>query len=311
MRPRLTLVAALVAIVVGGVMLVPAAYGRLTGDQPTLLGLGGSDASPPPPAAASPPPPPTLKAGPVDVTVDGFVAWALLDRRTGQIAGSPNIKATNSTESMIKIWIVSDYLRRTAAAGKKPPADMLKLASRAIRLSDDNAAERLFNAGGRARVIDRLIKMCGLTETKKVVPPGEDSVWWSYTRISARDAVRMGGCVADGRAAGPKWTSWVLAEMTKVTGTTAPEDQHEKTGGGRWGIIDGLPASLRAGLSIKNGWTPINADGNWHLNCLAVHRDWVLSVLTRYPIEHGLDYGANVCKSVAQQLVHQPTAGEG
>jgi hypothetical protein len=314
MRPRVILVAALAAIVLGGVMLVPAAYARFNenGHGTAVATTPGASPSPSPsPTPPPPPPPPTLRAGPVKVAVNGFVSWALLDRKTGQIAGSSNVAATNSTESMIKIWLVSDYLRRTAAAGRQPTAERLKQASAAIRRSDDNAAESLFNAGGRAPVIDRLIRTCGLTDTKKVIPPDDDTVYWSYTRMSPRDAVRMGECIADGRAAGPKWTPWVLTEMTKVWGTTAARDQHATWGGGRWGIIDGLPATLRTGLSIKNGWTMISADGMWHLNCLAVHHDWVLSVMTRYPAKLGLKYGANACMRVTSQLVYQPAAGEG
>jgi hypothetical protein len=314
MRPRVILVAALATIVLGGVLLVPAAYARFNGDD-AGAGVGQADASPSPSASPTPPPPPpppTLKAGPVNVAVNGFLEWALLERETGEIAGSQDIAATSSTESMIKVWIVSDYLRRTATAGKQPTADRLKQASRAIRLSDDNAAESLFNAGGRGPVIDRLIKTCGLTETKKVVPPGRSSVWWSYTRMSPRDAVRMGECIAEGRAAGPKWTDWVLTEMTKVWGTTAAKDQHETWSGGRWGIINALPPEiLKSGVSIKNGWTAIGSDNNWHVNCLAIHDDWVLSVMTRYPVKLGLNHGATVCKSVTSQLVYQPEAGQG
>jgi hypothetical protein len=93
--------------------------------------------------------------------------------------------------------------------------------------------------------------------------------------------------------------------MTNVWGSTATKDQQRKQGGGRWGIIDGLPAEIRAQgpVSIKNGWTLINADGQWHLNCLAITDKWVLAVLMRYPGKHGLDYGAQVCARTASQLV--------
>lgn len=311
MRPRVIMVLALAAILIGGGLLVPAAFARLRANV-SAAGSGGNGggkaASPTPPP---PPPPPTLKAQPVSVKVDGFVSWALLDRKTGEINGSTNITATNSTESMIKVWIVSDFLRRTAAAGKRPTATQLKWATTAILDSNDHSAESLFNLGGRAPVITRLIKTCGLTDTKSVIPPGSKTVWWSYTRISARDAVRMGECVKNGTAAGPDWTDWVLTQMSKVRGTVAAKDQHDADGwgGGRWGIIDGLPPEiLKQGVSIKNGWTPINADGRWHVNCLAVSDDWVLAVLMRYPIKNGLTYGANACASVAEQLVYDPGA---
>jgi len=240
---------------------------------------------------------PTLAAGPVDVSIDGFAAWALLDRQTGEIAGSDNLTATSSTESMIKVWLVSDYLRRTP----EPSAARLAQASTAIRDSDDDAAQSLYLAGGGDEVVQRMITMCGLTDTS-VARPG----WWSYTQMSPRDAVRLGECVRNGTAAGPRWTTWVLKEMTLVRGTTAAADQHETTGGGRWGIIDGLPDEIvERGVSIKNGWTPIYADGNWHVNCLAVADDWVLAVMLRYPTEHGLDYGANICRTITEQLVRR------
>jgi hypothetical protein len=232
------------------------------------------------------------------VPFDGkYFSWALMDRETGTITGAKNLTTTNSTESMIKTWIVADYLRRL---GDKPlTAERRKQASTAIRDSNDTAAQSLYRAGGSRAVIERLISICKLTDTEI------DAQGWAYTQMSPRDAVRMGDCIADGTAAGPKWTSYVLDEMSKVRGTTAPEDQQLKEGGGRWGIIDGLPPSIteQGPVSIKNGWTMLWADLQWHLNCLAVTDKWSLAVMMRYPKDHGLDYGAQVCQSVATQLV--------
>lgn len=300
MRPRVILVLAITAVVLGGLLIVPAAYARLVDPEGTL----SSGEAAPAGIEPSAPPPPTLAAAPVTVRgVDGFFSWALLDRESGKISGAKNMAATSSTESMIKVWIVADYLRRLG--DKPPPQAMLQAGSTAIRDSNDVAAERLYGQGGRGAVIDRLIKICRLTDTRKVVPPGEKTVWWSYTEMSPRDAVRMGECVKDGTAAGPKWTKWVLEEMAKVRGTTAPKDQKAREAGGRWGIIDGLPEGILAQgpVAIKNGWTLIFADGKWHLNCLAISDDWVLAVMTRYSGRKGLDYGADVCASVASQLV--------
>ncbi|MFK3981580.1 serine hydrolase [Micromonospora sp. NPDC050397] len=324
MRPRLIMVLALAAIVAGGVLLVPGAYAHLGADPVTRSGpaaqvdpaaqvgaaqvgaaqVGAAGTGRVAAARLAAPPPPTLAAAPVRLKVNSaFFSWALLDRRTGRISGTPNRTATNTTESMIKVWLVSDYLRRLG--DKPPPRARLRDASLAIVDSDDNAAEKLFRLGGGRPVIDRMIKICGLTGTRPSGPSGATSAWWSYTRISAEDAVRMGECVKNGRAAGPKWTRWVLDEMTRVRGSTAAKDQRTTSGGGRWGIVDGLPAYLKATtpVAIKNGWTMINADGQWHLNCLAVADNWVLAVLLRYPRKQGLDYGAEICSRVATQLV--------
>ncbi|MET8355574.1 hypothetical protein [Micromonospora sp. NPDC005171] len=311
MRSRVTLVLAITAVVLGGVLLVPTAYARLASDDGGGGGGGGTSSVAAP--APAPPPPPTLAAGPVSVSFKGeFFSWALLDRKTGKISGSPNMTATSSTESMIKAWIVSDYLRQLG--DKEPSAAMKEAARFAIIDSNDGAANKVYAAAGgsyRAStssipdpVIQRAIKICGLTDTKRGnVKPYTG--YWSFTRMSPRDAVRVGDCIADGKAAGPKWTKWVLDQMSKVRGTTATKDQRASSGGGRWGIIDGLPKSITAQgpVSMKNGWTPIYGDGTWHVNCLAVTSKWSLAVMLRYPIRTGLDYGAKVCASVTTQLV--------
>ncbi|MFG1867009.1 hypothetical protein [Micromonospora arborensis] len=303
MRPRVIMVFAVAAIVLGGVLLVPAAYARLATTPDPTDSASATPTTPPP--ALTPPPPPTLAAAPISVPVDGFFAWALLDRESGQTAGSANsATSTNSTESMIKVWIVADFLRRTAEANKTPSDDRLEQASQAIRYSSNDSAEALYNAGGRTAVIRRMISLCRLTKTRPGTIPGYVG-WWSFTEMSARDAVRMGECVKSGRAAGPKWTDWLLKEMRNVWGTTAKKDQQETREGGRWGIVDGLPKEMleKDPVSIKNGWTSLGYDGNWHVNCLAITNNWVLAVQVRYPDRRGLDYGARVCASVAAQLV--------
>jgi hypothetical protein len=77
--------------------------------------------------------------------------------------------------------------------------------------------------------------------------------------------------------------------------------------GGRWGIIDGLPAEvLDRGVSIKNGWTALSRTGDWHVNCLAITDDWVMAIVMQYPVAHDLEYGVERCAGVARQLVPDP-----
>jgi hypothetical protein len=233
----------------------------------------------------------------VTVPDTDFFGWALLNRGTGEIIGSDNHHTgTNTTESMIKTWIVSDHLRRLPS-GEQPDADTRAELAAAIIHSDDHAAQKYYLLGGGDAVVQRMISTCGLTGT--TVYDG----WWSRTRMTPADAVRLGACVADGTAAGPDWTDWVLTQMRAVQGGV--DDQQVTTGGGRWGIIDGLPASLAGGLAIKNGWTAIDSDGDWHVNNLAISTDWVLAVMVRYPIAQGLGYGADIASSVARQLLPQ------
>ena len=151
MRSRVTLVLAITAVVLGGVLLVPTAYARLAGDDAARRRRRWSSVAAP---APTPPLPPTLAAGPVSVSFKGeFFSWALMDRETGKISGSPNMAATNSTESMIKAWIVSDYLRQLATrsrrsdeeAGQHSPsgtATTTRPTSTPLRVARTSAGER-------------------------------------------------------------------------------------------------------------------------------------------------------------------------
>jgi hypothetical protein len=230
--------------------------------------------------------PAVLRPGPVTVSEVAFSSWALLDTRTGSISGSNNIAETNDTLSMVKAWLAADHLRLAATRGEKPDAATRRELSIMIRDSDNAAAEDIYRRNGATSSIQRLISTCGLTDSSAV--PDR----WSETRMSARDAVRMGACLADGRAAGPRWTDWVLNEMRAVRGD------------GRFGIIDALPADVADGTAIKNGWLLRDTTGLWHVNCLAVGDGWALAVLMRYGASLGFEHGGAVCQSVTRQLLN-------
>jgi len=258
-------------------------------------------------AAQQPPGPPTLRAPADPAAVPAppkasFFGWALVDRRTGEVSGSANRDTgNNTTESMIKVWIAADYLRKQSA----PSGTALAELSRMIVDSDDNIAIKYYALNGGDSSVQELIPLCGLRHTS---PSGREE--WSYTNMPAADAAALGVCVATGKAAGAKWTPWLLDTMRKVRGGVA--DQQRTTGGGRWGIIDALPAGLAAGTAIKNGWTAQTYDHDWHVNCLAIHNDWVLAVELRYPWTSpdgdwhhatNLQAGADACAGVARALL--------
>lgn len=229
-------------------------------------------------------------APPTTPIVDGTYAWSYVNVVTGQHTGSPKQDSFTSTiESMVKPWIAADYLRRT---GNPPPWRLAEL-STMLRDSDDLAAEDVYRADGTDAVIQRMISICGLQHTRV------ESYWWSLSTTSASDTVRLGLCLADGRAAGP-WTWWLLSEMRQVRGGLT--EQHATSGGGRWGLVDGLPPYTASWTAIKNGWTV--HDGLWHVDCLAVHPEFVIGVVMQYPAAKGLAYGAAVCATIARQLIN-------
>lgn len=232
------------------------------------------------PGAAGPAP-----IDPTSVTIEGdaWYSWALLDLSTGAVIGSENARTdTNNTESMIKAWLGADYIAGTEAEGRPLTDDERATISDMIRYSDDAAAQELYLARGGDEAVERLIVECGLTGT--TVHPG----WWSLTQITAADSVRMMQCILQ-RAETSAPTRWLLDEMRNVDESNA------------FGIAEALPTGTT--VAVKNGWTAHGATGEWNVNCLAAWDDRVLSVLTRYPVALGQEYGAGICRAVTTQLL--------
>jgi hypothetical protein len=274
MRQRRTLSRPAAVVCLTALLAVFAVGGTLSGDRPR------------PPVVVAPkrPAPPAA-----------FLSWALLDRDSGKIVGSDNLAETTDTASMIKGWLAADYLRRSDEFGEEPDrADLADLATM-IRNSDNDVADRTFEANGGPASIERMISLCHLTES------AADQTRWSNTVISARDAVRMGECLADGRAAG-EWTSWLLHRMREVRGV------------GDFGIRDAVDDDERDEVAIKNGWLLRDEDNAWHTNCLAISGTWVIAVLQRYPSRNNptadFIHTAMVCTQVARRLLSTFTSTE-
>ena len=249
--------------------------------------------APPGPAVPTPPParPEPLASTPAElptkatVKINGWSAWALLDRHTGRITGSSNRSSqTSTTESMVKSWLAADYLAGLERTGRDLGNYARHQIRDAIRVSDDAAAEWLYRSRGGDATIRRMIDTCQLTGTK--VHPGN----WALTRITAQDSARLGRCVADGTASGQRWRDWLLWEMRQV----APSNG--------FGIREAFTPEAAGRIAVKNGWTARSSTGLWHVNCLGIWDRWSLAVLVRYPIRLGLGYGAAACHEVARQL---------
>ncbi|MEV4536986.1 serine hydrolase [Asanoa sp. NPDC049518] len=232
---------------------------------------------------------PELRVGAVTAQVDGFLSWALLDRRSGRITGSSNMAEPSDTMSMVKAWLAADYLRLSEDKSEEPSVFRLHQLSIMIRDSDNDAAIVVYDLLGGQDSIFRMINMCGLTDS------APDAYNWSTTVISARDTVRLADCIADGRAAGRRWTQWLLSEMRAVRGT------------GDFGVRLALPQPAAATVAIKNGWLLRDTDGLWHMACLAITDQWAIGVLLRYTGTLGFEYGAARCATVGAQLLAPST----
>ncbi|GAA2220174.1 serine hydrolase [Micromonospora olivasterospora] len=226
----------------------------------------------------------------LDLDIEGWYAWSVLDTRTGEIFGSENMDETSTTASLIKSWIVADYLRRAADAGQTPSDAKLADATKIIRDSDNTRAEQFYNSVGRSASIKRLISMCDLTDSSPAADGG-----WSRTNLSPRDTARLGACIKDGRAAGPKWTNWLLNEMRLVRGA------------GDFGIRKAFPAAEQKKIAIKNGWIDRTREQEMHINCLAIGDNWTMGVMVRYPIDMGYEYGMENCEKIAEAALRSTT----
>jgi len=283
---------AVAAILLGGAA-VYAAFPRtsaphLTSSQPTTSAsvTGEPTVSPSPAGDDTPADMSDLLVGPhtVSVKMTGKYSWALMDLRTGKIYGSKNMHDTQKTASMIKAWIAADYLRRQAESGKTPTDAYLDLAAKAVQRSDNSAASALFSAVGNSASTKRMISMCQLEDSK-----ADDN--WSNTLLSAYDTAKLGACISSGKAAGEKWTPWLLTKMrTTILGT--------------WGIKKAFPDDIAKNIAIKNGWIDRQATQTYTVNCLAIGDKWSMGVMTSYPLSFssGEAYGAGICKQVAAAL---------
>ncbi|MEU4375862.1 hypothetical protein [Pseudonocardia alni] len=294
-----------VLAVVAALVLAAGAAGA-AGPVPTAL---AGPAVPPPPAArlqhapaADAEPPGTLRellaaitgsatAGPLDLAPgtlavdregeEGLaVSWALLDTDDGRWTGSADAATRRSeAESTIKAWLALDTLRAAAQRGRPvPPAVRADIAA-AVRASDDGAAERLYRALGGDASTARLGPECGVAVSTS--RPG----WWSYTQVSALDAARVLACVRE-RAPGLPGGPALLADLDAVT----PDGQ------------SGIRPVLPGAVAEKNGWTLHGADG-WNVHCVLAWEDRALAVLTTYPGGLGVEYGWQVCRDVAADVL--------
>jgi hypothetical protein len=209
-----------------------------------------------------------------------FTGWAIMDLASGAVTGSGNADQLSTTASMIKVWLVADYLRLAGALPDDP--ELIDDLRQIVRDSDNPLAHDLFAELGGEESIDRLVDVCDLTDAEAT------PLLWSNTRLSPRDTARMGACLADGRAAGgPIRTRWLLDEMRDVN---PPGD---------FGIREAFPPGTHHAIAVKNGWVIRDAVDEWHVSCLAVGDTWSMGVLTRYPAALGVEHGAEICRTLA------------
>jgi hypothetical protein len=269
-------VVVLLAVIVGATVPVAATErvaGHPTSAEPapaalTALGTGASASG---------------VATPRDADEGLWLSWSLVDTVRDRRVGSANsgTEQTNS-ESSIKAWIAADYLRVAHAEGRTVTSSERADIAAAVRRSDNAATQRLYRALGGDAMLRDLRAVCGVAVTTSAAG------YWSLTQISAVDATRIFACVLRTAPELPGGDD-LLTDLRSVE----PDDA--------FGIKAALPPTTT--VAVKNGWMPHSTTGEWNVNCVAAWDDYVLAVLTRYPVDRPLAYGADVCRDVASAVV--------
>jgi len=151
---------------------------------------------------------------------DQWMAWSLVDRADGRRAGSPNaaMERTNA-ESSIKAWITTAYLRDAQEDGRDASAEDLALIDRAIRASDDAAAEKLYRKLGADRVLAELEPACGVRVRTS------ERHYWSYAQISATP--RASSAASSSRLRGTRTaTGWSTPCTTSIRTARSGSRRH-------------------------------------------------------------------------------------
>jgi hypothetical protein len=227
---------------------------------------------PPTVHAATPAPEPELAdLGDVEL---GLIVW---DRRTGQDVYAHDEDREFQSASLVKMLIALNALE----LGEPPSTvdDMLST-------SDDEVANRLWDDGGDADIVNRWARRIGLTGT---LPP-DDPEQWGETRTTARDVAEIYRYLFDHPNG-----------ETVLKGLHAMADFGSDGFDQRFGVptaADGRP------WAAKQGWACCTDQRTLHTTGLVGADDrYVVVVLTTHPIETTWESASEEVTRITAQLI--------
>ncbi|WP_084963530.1 hypothetical protein [Thermoactinospora rubra] len=189
-------------------------------------------------AAAAVPLLTALQPGAATAAPPGTTAgYVVFDRQTGKIVTHGNAHRRFRSASVIKILIAVDYLERHPTV----PAADARLLKAMLRSSDDDAASALWDRGGEGRIVTRMARKLGLTDTTP--PPATKPGFWGYSSLSASDVVRTYRYLLD--AAAPRVREPILGHLRAAT----------KCGTDGFDQSFGIPSAVPRPWAVKQGWS--------------------------------------------------------
>ena len=216
----------------------------------------------------------------------GMAGFALVDTATGKVHGNGDGGVALRAASIVKVIIGMRLFARAQEQKRGLTAAEQSDLAAMIRVSDNDAASRLWSSLGGPAVITWVRKVTGVRNTH---PPGDPGSW-GFTTTTARDMAVILNALAHARGVNAANRDALLREMRQVTPSQ------------RWGIA---AAVHRANPAVKNGWYPDTDAPVWRVLCTGVvdhagrANRWVLVVTTRYPANLGMAYGQETCSGIA------------
>lgn len=189
------------------------------------------------------------KAAPKPVSVPAGVTtgYVVYDRQKKKVTVSRNVHKRFRSASVVKLMIAIDHLERA----KKPN---LALIRPMLRVSDDNAATRLWTLGGQGKIVQRVVKKLKLADSAP--PPAGQPGFWGYTAISALDIAKVYHYILE--EASPAVRDTIMGQLR----------QAGPCGSDGFDQFFGIPRGVAKPWAVKQGWSgygsvpPVRCKGN-------------------------------------------------
>jgi hypothetical protein len=189
--------------------------------------------------------------------------------------------------SVVKVTILGTLLREAMTQRRKLTAAEVRLATRMITESDNNAASALWAHVGRGR-LRYFLGRAHMTQTH--LGPGG---YWGLPQITAHDELLLLGLLMyPNRVLDTASRDFALRLMARVIPAQ------------RWGVPAGAPADLT--VHVKNGWLPLATHG-WRIHSIGCftghHRGYTIVVLTQD--NPTMTYGISTIQRAAEVIHRQ------
>jgi len=220
----------------------------------------------------------------------GTAGLAVVDTTTGKVLGNADSGVALRTASIVKVVIGMRLFARAHEQHRGLTADEQSDLEKMIRVSDNDAASRLWAALSGPAVIGWVRQVTGVRTTA----PPDDPQSWGFTTTTAHDMAVILTALVHARGVTAAHRDALLGEMRQVIPSQ------------RWGVADAVHHSNPA---VKNGWYPDTDDQVWRVNCTGIVDDgprpnrWIVVVTTRYPANLGQAYGEETCSGIAARAL--------